>query len=211
MNKINDSNFSRINLSQQEIAEIHKASSLKKLIFRIKYGLRSLLKNPAKAFIALAYIIAITLCWVNSNQLIHKIYFVNSDLLMKIFQWIFVIGVPFFGVFIFLVLMSLFGTKLRWAKKAENAFISAGIYTRAKKAPFLLDRYKDKETPVFTIWEVYLNGNTKTEFQAKRENIESELGVIIHDFKPKNKQILLIYTTSDNVKIHKNNRIDMDF
>jgi len=111
----------------------------------------------------------------------------------------------------FIALMTLFGTKLYWTKKAELGFISAGIYTRAKKSPWVLDKYKDKNAPALWVWKIYLNGNTLDDFESKRKNLNSEIGINIKRFEPLGTQMLLMYAVKDHISKKRQNRDDMNF
>ena len=207
----NSNDMNNRKLTSEEMTEIKKAASFQKLCFRVKNGVKSLFKNPYKFFVATVYVLVVLILWLQRQELIKLFDLKDGGLLSVIYYWWFTVGVPVIGALLFSALMTLFGTKIYWSKKAENAFISAGIYTKAGKAPWLADREKYMESPVFMVWEIYLNGNTKTDFEAKKENIQSELGVVIHDFKLKGQRTLLMFTTPDDVNINGINKDDMNF
>lgn len=203
----NNNSMVRGNLSREEIDEIKKAAMFKKLIKRVEYGIKSLLKNPLKTYLATMYIFGSIKLWLEGEEIIKHFFTKGNDILLTVFQW----SVPTVASITFVGMMALFGTKLHWAHMAEEAFISAGIYTKAGKAPWLLDRYKDKEAPIFKIWEIYLNGNKISEFEEAKENLESELGINIKNFKKKGTQIVLMFSAPDKVRSNKNNRADMNY
>ena len=105
-----------------------------------------------------------------------------------------------------------FGTNLYWANKVENACISAGIFTRVWKAPWLYDVYRSEDTPKVKIFEIFGNGNAVDKFEAKKKDLASELGIVIHDIAELGSQHVLIRFTKDKKgKVRGKNRLDKDF
>ena len=198
-----------LNLNKEDITEIRKAAAFVKFWYRLKYGIISL-KNPVKAIIVIAYIISVIKIWDMRKKIIKYIFNSDRDIITQILECVFSILIILLALIIFIGIINIFGSKIK-SKKLELACISSGIYTRAKKAPFLIWKYKDKNTPVVKIWEIYLNGNTLEDFEKNLKKLESELGVKIHKLKPKGTRKILMYITSDKIR-HKNNMpSDPDF
>jgi hypothetical protein len=207
----NHNNFTSGKLSREQIADIKKTNLFKKFWFRVWQGIKSTFKNPLKFIIAVMYMLGSVMLWCQREQLIQIFHEEKGDILSAVFYWIFTIGIPLLLIPMFISLMAFFGVKIYWTKKFENAFISAGIYTRAGKYPWLLGNGKDKEEKIFTVWEIYLNGNTETKIKELEENLESELGLTIHKYMKKCNRKLLIFTTPDTENIGKINRDDMNY
>ena len=208
---MNNSNiFGTGKLSREELSEIRNADILKKRAFHMGYGLKSLFKNPVKAIIALIYLAATIIAWLLREALISHIPMPDIVFFHTMIYWSVTILLPALGLILFLGMLIIFGRKF-CTKKVEHAFISAGIYTKTGKYPWLFDKYKDKAEPIYIVLKVYLNGNIKADFEAKRANIESELGIKIHKIEEAGTQIILLYTTPGNKKGRNVNRADMHF
>jgi hypothetical protein len=192
-------------LSKEDVTQIRQASAAKKMRIRTLHGFKSLRRNPAKLIAILVYLAAVSYLFINAEPLIIDQIARGSIIYTMIFKT----ALAAMSIVFFMWIIMLFGTNFWWPGKLERAFISAGLYTRARKAPFLIACYKDKETKM-RVFEVYLNGITKDEIEAKRESIESELELRIR-IEPKGTSRILLYTSPDTIKPKKRNRDDLNF
>ena len=198
-------------LNAEERNSIKNAARFQRTLLRIKNGFLSLFRNALKLFIALLYLVGASKLWLYRGLLIERIYSGYGTILSTIYDTVFTWGIPILAILIFLFMLELFGIVIYYSNKFVNACISAGIYTKAGKPPWLLRRYKDRKDRIYTIWEIYLNGNEENDFTTRKKKLESELGVNIHGLEMKGTRTLFMFTTPENTKSHKANRSDMNF
>ena len=191
-------------LNQDDIIRIKQSSYKKRLYFRIKYGFISLTKSPFKAIITLMYAISVIVIFNIRVNLINDLLQISiwrkiAQTSQDVFTGVFTYGIPILSILIFLLLLSLFGYPISWvgkkiisANNAEDAFLSAGIFTQIGKLPWLLSIQKSNDKSSKKILEIFLNGNAKSIFDTKKEFLESELGITIDEIQEKSKQIILI-------------------
>jgi len=79
------------NLSREEIVEIMQTALLKKRIYRILYGVKSLAKNPIKALVTLAYIILMIILWLQKEEIIRHIYPQDGNIIATLYHYVFLI------------------------------------------------------------------------------------------------------------------------
>ena len=211
MENMNNNNLNGL-VSKEERNRIKNEARFLKSMLLIWNGFLEIFHNCLKACIAAVYIIVAVAIWRNREHLIDFLYSGDSTILSTVYHWLITLGIFILVPLIFIIMLRIFGTVFYYSNKFVNACISARIFTGAGKPPWLLRKYKDKKDRIFTIWEVFLNGNTETNFREKQEEMESELGVKIHNFKPEGTRKLLLYTTpeitSESKKI---NRDDLNY
>lgn len=197
------------NISKEDIARINNSVMFKKSIHRMAYGFKSL-KNPFNAIISLLYVAAVIKLWFLREELIKYICPKAGELISTMYHWLFTISIPLLGFIIFLAIIKSFSTGLFGARKTNNAFISAGIYTNTGKTPWLIGRKSSEKIPIMKVWTIFLNGNEPEQFTTKKRAIESEMGINIKNFVEDGKQIILMYSTPDKA-YKKSNRKDKNF
>ena len=207
----NNNNVFQSNLRKEEIENIKNAARFLRTLIRIKNGFLQMLTNAPKLFIALLYIVGVTQLWLHREPIIGLIYSGYETVIATVYYVLFTWVLPILAVPIFIIILMLFGIVFHYGNKLVNACISARIFTGAGKPPWLLSRYKDKKDRVYTVWEIFLNGNEENDFITKKKKLESELGVNIHRFQMKGTRTLLLYTTPENTKSHKANRSDLNY
>ncbi len=201
-------NQPRENLTREEIQNIKKASAAKKMRFQLLRGFKSLFKNPLKLGATIIFIVLSIILFISIEPLLLLVPILENNwvaMAVKVFKLV----IPFVESTLFLGLLYLLGHIHKWGKKIENACISSGIYTKARKAPFAIDRYKDKETSLIAL-EIYLNGNTADDFTENKAQLESELEMGI-DITPKGKSRIILLISPDKTTPKKHNSEDKIF
>jgi len=209
-----------VNISREDKLKIKKSSRARKIRERLKCGFKSIFKSPIKSSIAILYVIMTLILWTKKAMLMeylqkNDVWRIMQSAITKIspelYQNIFIYGFLVLVCLVFFLLIGILGIPIYWGRKFENACISAGIYTKAWKSPFMLDKVRHKHDPKVRIWIIYGNGNDIQEFNARREKLQSELGVRIHSMKEYGVQKIEFYVYPDKSKNQRSNRADINF
>jgi len=195
----------RTPLTRGQRAEIKNSNRLKKLWKRLKHGTLSIRRSVIKSILTTWLIVGAIALFINRQQIISNLLEEDANLIFPlsligadtITEWLIYVStyaVPVLTILILVLMFGIFGISRR-GNKAEEAFITQGIY-KDTKAPWVLEVYRKS---VCRVYVVYLNGSDEDDFKKHQKGLESEIGKI-EDFEPIGTKILLLYVLEGKAK-----------
>lgn len=159
-------------------------------MLRLETGLKAIWKDKRKKTLVLGYVLAALLVFVIQpwNFLFNGSSFANIQRTST--RNLFTVGsaAGLFG------LVVLFGTPIGW-KSIQNGLRRAGLVNHAGEAPFPVASWQDKDNPRVTVREFEACGVPLSEWEDKREKVETALNLYIAKItEGKEKRRILLYT-----------------
>ena len=158
---------------------------------RLQMGCKAICNDKRKASLVLAYALVALLLWLvqpwlliwRENDIFSVMQRVGTSQLFPVAA----LG-GLFG------LVVLFGTPIGW-KSVQNDLRRVGLVNHAGEAPYLVASWRDKEKPHVTVMEFETCGIPRSEWEDKREKIETALNLYVAKITEGNeKRRVLLYT-----------------
>lgn len=154
---------------------IHKRTENRRLLQRMKTGLKVVKHTPYKGVLLGAYLVGAALVWLFRAHLFGlDSYGMFSPVLEAAINLL----IPLYAVGGLLAFLVLLGTP--WGSKvAKEGLQKVGLVNHAGEAPALIAKRQDRDNPRLTIWEFDPCGIPLGEWEDKQARIETALDITI--------------------------------